>query len=216
MTFTLSERIMNRNDQTLQSFVSRLASKAPVPGGGGAAALMGALAAALCEMAGNLTVGKPKYARHEADQRRMIAACESLRERFLRLIEADAEAFAPLSEAYSMPKDAPDYQQTMTRVTLCAARPPRQMLACCCETVALLEEMLEKCSRLMISDVGCGAAAAEAAMKAAYLNVLINTRSLPENAEANALEAECAAMLQTWLPRARAVSDAVAERLGRN
>lgn len=200
---------------SVRGFAFLLSSKAAVPGGGGAAALMGALGAALCEMAGNLTIGKKKYAAYEEDQKRMIAECERLRERFLQLIEADAEAFEPLSKAYSMPKDAPDYAETMTRVTLNACQAPYQMLECCCETISLLEEMLEKCSRLMISDVGCGAVAAEAAMKAAYLNVIINTRTLLENEEAHLLENNSEVMLQTWLPRANHITDSVTETLRR-
>lgn len=200
---------------SVAGFSFLLSSKAAVPGGGGAAALMGALSAALCEMAGNLTIGKKKYAVYEEDQKRMIAECERLRERFLQLIEADAEAFEPLSKAYSMPKDAPDYAETMIRVTLNACQAPYQMLEYCCETISLLEEMLEKCSRLMISDVGCGAVAAEAAMKAAYLNVIINTRTLPENEEAILLESNSEAMLHTWLPRANRITSSVTETLRR-
>ncbi|MBR4394341.1 MAG: cyclodeaminase/cyclohydrolase family protein [Oscillospiraceae bacterium] len=192
-----------------------LASDAPVPGGGSAAALIGALSAALCEMAGNLTVGKKKYAAYEDDQKRMIAAAEALRQRFLFLIEADAEAFEPLSKAYAMPKNDPNYAETMAAVTLKACQAPYQMLECCCEIIALLEEMLEKCSRLMISDVGCGTVAAEAAMKAAYLNVIINTRTLPENEEAILLEHNSEAMLNIWLPRAKAITDSVTESLRR-
>lgn len=202
-------------DQSLSRFTAELAGRAPVPGGGGAAALMGALAVSLCAMAGNLTVGKKKYAAYEADQKRMIDRAEALRARFLALIEADAEAFEPLSRAYSLPKDAPDYAETMTAATLRAARAPFDMLACCAEAIGLLEEMLPKCSRLMVSDVGCGALAAEAAMRSAWLNVIINTRSLPENPEAASLEREGAALLETWLPRALAVSEEVTAMLRR-
>ena len=205
----------NLTNNSVLGFSFLLSSKAPVPGGGSAAALIGALSAALCEMAGNLTIGKKKYAAYEDDQKRMIAACEILRERFLQLIEADAAAFEPLSKAYALPKDDPNYAETMTAVTLKACQAPYQMLECCCETIQLLEEMLEKCSRLMISDVGCGAVAAEAAMKAAYLNVIINTQMLPENEEAILLERNSEAMLNIWLPRAKTITDSVTESLRR-
>ena len=85
----MDTRLIN---DSVQDFTTQLASRAPIPGGGGAAALCGALAAALCAMAGNLTVGKKKYAAFEADQQRMIARSEELRERFLALIEAAAAA----------------------------------------------------------------------------------------------------------------------------
>ena len=203
-------------DESVRGFAARLASRAPVPGGGGAAALCGALAAALCAMAGNLTVGKKQYAAHEADLNRMLGDAETLRERFLDLIEADAAAFAPLSKAYSMPKDAPDYAETMTRVTLDACSAPYEMLKCCSALVPLLEEMLETCSRLMISDVGCGAILARAAMESAYLNVCINTRTLPDHAQAQQLEQHSAEMLKAALPRLDALVDAVTQALRRN
>ena len=202
-------------DCSVREFAARLSSAAPVPGGGGAAALIGALAAALCEMAGNLTVDKGKYAAVEADQKRLIAGAQALRERFLALVEEDAAAFEPLSRAYAMPKDAPDRASALTELTLAACRAPFQMLEGCCELIILLEEMLEKCSRLMLSDVGCGALAARAAMEAAWMNVLVNTRTLPENDEAAELERCGEAMLNAYLPRACAIVERVTETLGR-
>ena len=198
----MDTRLIN---DSVQDFTTQLASRAPIPGGGGAAALCGALAAALCAMAGNLTVGKKKY-----------AAFEELRERFLALIEADAAAFEPLSKAYSMPKDAPGYAETMTRVTLDACRTPYEMLECCGDVITLLEEMLEKCSRLMISDVGCGAIMAAAAAQAAYLNVIINTGMLPDDEQAQRIAADSEEMLKHALPRAKKIADLVTDTLRRN
>ena len=88
-------------------FSEQLASKAPVPGGGGTAALIGALAAGLGCMAANLTVGKKKYLPYEEDHIRIIARCSGLRQRFLELVDEDAAAFEPLSAAYSMDKNDP-------------------------------------------------------------------------------------------------------------
>ena len=209
----MDTRLIN---DSVQDFTTQLASRAPIPGGGGAAALCGALAAALCAMAGNLTVGKKKYAAFEADQQRMIARSEELHERFLALIEAVAAAFEPLSKAYSLPKDAPGYAETMTRVTLDACRAPYEMLECCGDVITLLEEMLEKCSRLMISDVGCGAIMATAAAQAAYLNVIINTGMLPDDEQAQRIAADSEEMLKHALPRAKKIADLVTDTLRRN
>ena len=203
--------------QSCEEFTGQLASKAPVPGGGGAAALMGALSAALCEMAGNLTAGKKKYAAREEDLRRMLADAEALRLRFLALIDADAAAFELLARAYAMPKDSPDYAAVMARVTLDACRAPLEMMQCCCRGIELLEEMRGSCSVLMISDVGCGAAAARAALEAAFLNVLINTRSLPGNREALLLEQRAEQLLNQYGPRAQNITASVVEALrGKN
>lgn len=198
-----------------EDFAARLASKAAVPGGGGAAALMGALGASLGEMAGNLTAGKKKYAAYEEDIQRMIGQAEALRRRFLALIDEDAEAFEPLSRAYALPKDDPRYDEVMTEVTLGACKAPCEMMERCCEAVQLLEEMGKKCSVLMISDVGCAAAAIRAALEAAYLNVLVNTRSLPGNDRALLLEQQAGELLAEYAPRAQAVLDSVTEKLRR-
>ena len=81
-------------------FVEVLASKAPVPGGGGASALVGAIGTALGNMVGSLTVGKKKYAEVEAEMYELKAKCDKLQAELLQLIERDAEVFEPLSKAY--------------------------------------------------------------------------------------------------------------------
>ena len=194
-------------------FSEQLASKAPVPGGGGAAALMGALAAGLGCMATNLTIGKKKYLPYEEDHRRIIAQCGRLRQRFLELIDEDAAAFEPLSAAYSMDRGDPDYAQIFRTVTLEACCAPFAMMQCCAELTVLLEELLNKCSVLMRSDVGCAAAAVQAALEAASMNVFVNTRMLPEDGEAGALEEQASDLLREYLPRSREISDAVMRSL---
>ena len=194
-------------------FTEKLASKAPVPGGGGAAAMMAAIGTSLCSMAGNLTVGKKKYAQYDEDNSRIIAKAEELRLRFLELIEDDAAVFEPLSRAYSIPKTDPSYADTMRSATLNACMAPYNMMKCCCQAVELLEEILTKCSVLMISDVGCGAIAVKAAMEAAAMNVYVNTRSLNEEESVIELEADVERMLMTYTARAQTVADIVMERL---
>lgn len=199
---------------TCAAFTEALASKAPVPGGGGAAALLGALSAALCEMAGNLTVGKKKYAAVEADVRRLIERAERLRLRFLELIDEDAAAFAPLAAAYAIPKTDPSYAATLRGATLRACAAPLEMMRCASEAVELLAEMREKGSRLLLSDVGCGAAIAGAALESAAFNVFVNTRLLPEDPDARRFADEAAALLLSSRLKARAISNAVLEELG--
>ena len=190
-------------------FSEQLASKAPVPGGGGTAALIGALAAGLGCMAANLTVGKKKYLPYEEDHIRIIARCSGLRQRFLELVDEDAAAFEPLSAAYSMDKNDPASAKVLRAATLAACRAPLAMMQCCAELTVLLEELLDKCSVLMLSDVGCAALAAHAALEAASMNVFVNTRTLPGDEEAENLEEQASGLLHEYLPRSRAVSDAV-------
>ena len=195
-------------------FTEALASKAPVPGGGGAAAMLGALSAALCEMAGNLTVGKKKYADVEGDVRLLVDRAECLRLRFLALIGEDAAAFAPLAAAYAIPRSDPDCETTLRGATLRACEAPLEMMRCACEAVELLAEMREKGSRLLLSDVGCGAAIAGAALESAALNVFVNTRLLPGDPEACRYADMAESMLTESLGKARAISNAVLEELG--
>ncbi len=192
-----------------KAFSEALASKASVPGGGGAAALIGSLAAALGTMATNLTIGKKKYLSWEEDHKRIIAETDELRQRFLSLIEEDAEAFEPLVRAYSMDKNAPDYVEVMTTATLRAAETPLRMMQASGELIVLLEELREKCSLPLLSDVGCAAVAAKAALECASMNVFVNTRLLPGNESAEEMTERAAAMLREYAPRAEAVADSV-------
>jgi formiminotetrahydrofolate cyclodeaminase len=194
-------------------FSEQLASKAPVPGGGGAAALTGALAAGLGCMAANLTVGKKKYLPYEEDHIRIIARSNELRQQFLELVDEDAAAFEPLSAAYSMDKNNPESAKILRTATLAASGAPLKMMQCCAELVTLLEELLGKCSVLMLSDVGCAALAVHAALEAASMNVFVNTRTLPGDTEAESLEAQASGLLREFLPRSQAVSDAVMRHL---
>lgn len=204
---------MSLNDKSLTEFAELLASRAPAPGGGGAAALTGALGIALCSMAGNLTLGRKKYSDVEADVLRMLEKGESLRERLLALIDKDAEMFAPLAEAYSVPKDNPDRDAILESATMGACTAPMEILRLCCECVELLEEMLEKGSKMLVSDVGCGALCCRTAIDSAALNVFINTKSLKNREEAEKLENEVDRLTAEYSTRAAAIADEVRNRL---
>ena len=119
---------MHTAEQTCQGFLDALASKAPVPGGGGASALVGALGTALCTMVGNYTVGKKKYADVEEDVKALMARAEDIRARLLALVDADAAAFEPLSRAYAIPKDAPGREAVMEECLRNAAAAPMEIL----------------------------------------------------------------------------------------
>ena len=196
-------------DRSCASFAEVLAAKESVPGGGGAAAYVGALAAALCSMVGNFTTGKPRFAEVQGDIDRMLADAESCRLRLLALVEEDAAAFYPLSQAYGIPKDDPGRDETLEAATKAACVAPVTMMHQICHAIELLEEMGEKGSKMLLSDVGCGALFARAALEAASLNVFVNTRTLTDRAYAEATEAECDAMLAEYGPRAEACAASV-------
>lgn len=192
-------------------FADALASKASVPGGGGAAAMAGALGVALCSMVGNFTVGKKKYAEGEEDVKAIMAKAETLRVRLLELVQADALAFAPLSKAYAIPKDAPGRDQMLEEATLNACKAPIEMVRCCAQSIDLLEEMLAKGSKMLISDVGCGALLSKAAMESAALNVFVNTKTLIDKALAQKIDREIDTLLNDYIPKADVIAKAVTD-----
>ena len=198
-----------------KEWLEQLAGNAPTPGGGGASALVGAVAAALGSMVANLTVGKKKYEAYEADLRRLLAETDSVREKLYGLIRADAEAFAPLATAYGIPKDDPSRAETLERALRIAADPPLEMLRALSGLPALLEELYEKGSRLALSDVGCAATFGASALSGALLNLLVNTRLMRERAYAAALESEALSLERESRERLLALYARVEEGLRR-
>ena len=177
---------MGFSTSTCTEFVEVLASKAPVPGGGGASALVGAVGTALGNMVGSLTVGKKKYADVEDEMYELKAKCDQLQKDFLRLIERDAEVFEPLSKAYGMPKETEEEKAEKARVMEIvlkdACSVPMEIMEKCCEAIELIVEFGAKGSKLAISDAGVGAAFCKAALQGASLNVYINTKSMADSA----------------------------------
>lgn len=198
---------------SLDAFSLELAAKTSVPGGGGAAAYVGALGVALGSMVGYYTTGKKRYAAYEDDVRRMIADAEAIRARLVALVDADAEAFYPLSQAYAIPKEDSTRADLLEAATKDALRAPLEMMREVCRAIELLEEMNVKGSRMLLSDVGCGALLCRAALEAASLNVYVNTKSLRDRAYAEAVDAECDEMLATYAPRAEAVEAQVMDHI---
>lgn len=205
---------MSYAEKTLESFTSVLASSAPAPGGGGACALCGALAAALGEMVGALTVGKAKYASNEPALLALGERAGNARRELLALIDGDEAAFAPLAAAYALPKDAPDREATLERCLVTAASAPLRIAALCCEVVELCEGYAALGSRLVLSDAATGAALARGALCGAIVNVKVNTALMHDRAAADELNARAEAMEKEYTVRADAVCAAVAAALG--
>ncbi len=198
---------------TCASFVEVLASKQPVPGGGGAAALAGALSSALCSMVGNYTTGKKRYAEVEQDICRLIAAAGDLSAEFLSLVEKDAEAYALVGAAYGLPREDPARPQAIQEALLAAAQPPLEMVRAAARTLPLLQEMEEKGSVMLVSDVGCAAELCRAAAAAARMNVLVNTASMTDKDQAAQMEAEVDGLLAEVEPACVALSAKVVSRI---
>ena len=211
---------MEMTEKSCGQFLAELAGKAPTPGGGGAAALVGAAGVALGNMVGNLTTGKKKYAAVEADIQGLNAKADVLRLELEALVQADAEAFAPLAAAYSLPKDTPEqvtHKAAVLETALDAAcAVPLQIMEKCAEGIVLVEEYTAKGSVMAVSDAGCAAALCKAALQAASLNVFINTKLMANRAHAAVLDAKADKLLDEFVPKADAVFASVTDKLRNN
>ena len=193
-------------DLSCTEFVEKLSSKAPVPGGGGASALVGALGAALCNMVGNLTVGKKKYKDVEEEILGLMEKVTLLQQELLDCVEEDAKSFAPLAAAYSLPHATPEEQAHKTEVLeeclrgACSA--PMQIMHKICSVISMIRVFQTKGSVLAVSDAGVAAAHCSAALRSASLNVYINTNSMKDREYAEKLNKECNEMLDTYCPMA--------------
>lgn len=208
---------MELTNLSCESFLETLSSKAPAPGGGGAAALVGAAGVALGNMVGSLTVGKKKYAAVEPDILALNERAAALRRRLEALVQADADAFTPLAAAYGLPKDTPEQQAHKAAVLetaldgACAV--PLEIMAACAEGIALAEEYAEKGSVLAVSDAGCAALFCKAALQAAGLNVSINTRLMADKAHAAALNEQADQLLAEFVPKADRLYEKLSNQL---
>ena len=194
-------------------FVSVLASKAPVPGGGGASGLVGAVGMALGSMVGSLTVGKKKFADVEAD---LVAAMEkaaALQKELLHLIDQDAVVFEPLAKAYGIPKEDPSRTKVMEDALKLACSVPMDIMRACAKAIELQDEFAKKGSALALSDAGVGVAFCKAALQGASLNVFINTKSMTDKTYAAGIEAEADNLLKKYNAMADDVYNSVVSRL---
>ena len=165
-------------EKPIKSFLDELASSAPAPGGGSVAALSGALGAALISMVGNLTIGKEKYASVQEEISELLEKSERLRKELTELLEADVRAYTELSQTMKMPRDTEEQKKTrekaMDKALKAATNVPMQIAEACVAVMELCRPAAEKGNINAVSDVGVGMLMAEAGLRSAALNVLIN------------------------------------------
>ena len=204
---------MNISEKTCVEFVDVLASKAPVPGGGGAAALVGAIGMALGSMVCNLTIGKKKYAEYEESVKEILVQASELEKDLLAMLDKDAEGFFPLSQAYGLPANTDEEKAAkeveLERCLKLACEVPFKIVELCNESIKLHEELVDKGSRLAISDVGCGVQALRGAILSAQLNVIINVGLMKDKEYAKALDEKCEALVKEGVEICDAVYDKV-------
>lgn len=195
----------------VDDFTKVLASDAPAPGGGSAAALAGAVGAALTAMVCTLTAGRKKYAEHEEFVLGVQAEAESLRKQFMDVMDRDTEAFLVISRAYGMPK-ATDEEKAERSNAIQAGlveciKTPMEMMELSLRTVQLTDSLLGRFNTSSASDLGVGALSLRTAVQGAWLNVLINIGSLKDRELAESYRSKGEKLVQQVL----ALSDHVYE-----
>lgn len=171
-------------DKSIKTYLDELASKAPTPGGGSAAALLGAQSAALTSMVCNLTIGKPKYAAVEADMQALLHKSEFLRATLTGMIKVDVDIFNQLMAAYGLAKATEQEKtarsQQIQTVLREATLIPLDCAKACAEAIELSQEAADKGNINVISDAGVAVMSAYAGLKSAALNVYINAAGLKD------------------------------------
>ncbi|MCL2201289.1 MAG: cyclodeaminase/cyclohydrolase family protein [Oscillospiraceae bacterium] len=200
-------------NKTCTEYTQLLASKAAVPGGGSASALVGALGMALGTMVGSLTVGKKKYAEVEEEIKEIMVKAEDIQKELLHLVDLDAVNFEPLANAYSIPKDDPNRDAVMEEALRTACAVPMDIMRISAKAIELQRTFADKGSVVAISDAGVGVVACKAALQGASLNVFINAKAMKDSNYASSLEAEADAILNKYCPMADEIFDSVAKRL---
>lgn len=197
---------MKMIDKSGSEYIKELASSAPVPGGGGTSALVGAIGTALGCMVGNLTTGKKKYAEVEEKIQELLSESQGILDKLSMLVDEDAKVFAPLAKAYGMPKDTEEERSEKERVLEeClknAAKVPFDIMCVCCEAIDIMKEFAVKGSRLAVSDAGVGASMLGSALRGASLNVYINTKAMKDREYAGKLNEKTEKMLTEYVPKA--------------
>lgn len=210
---------MKISQKTCVEFVEVLASKAAVPGGGGAAALVGSIGMALGSMVCNLTIGKKKYAEYEESVKEILAKAGKIEEKLLNMIDEDAENFLPLSKAYGLPTSTEEEKKikegTMENALKVACEVPINIVRVCYDAIKLHEDLVDKGSKLAISDVGVGVQCLRAAILSGQLNVVININSIKDQEYVNKVKTEVDSLVEEGVKICDEVYAKVEKALGK-
>ncbi|MCQ2486505.1 MAG: cyclodeaminase/cyclohydrolase family protein [Clostridia bacterium] len=202
---------MSTPEWSIEKFVNETYSKAPVPGGGSIAAIVGSLGAALAGMVSNLTTGKKKYAEYEEDIQRILAEAKLLQDDLLSQIDKDAANFIPLSKCYGLPSSTDEEkaikEEKMQAALKVAITAPIDIFRIAYKAITLHEELAEKGSKIAVSDVGCGVLCLKASMQMAWLNIVINLKSIHDEEYVENVRAE----LEPMLAEGERLADAIYE-----
>jgi formiminotetrahydrofolate cyclodeaminase len=204
-------------DQEIGSWLDELASAAPAPGGGAAAAMVAAVGAGLVEMVCNLTIGKPRYAEHEEVMRAALVSATELRLSAGQLAAEDAVAFNAVSQAYRLPRESDDEKaaraEAIQGALVEAADVPLRVAAVAAEVIGLADRILAGANVNVISDVAVAASAGRAALESAAINVEINLSAMSDSTLRAALRGDLDRLVPASAVADRVVA-AVRNRIG--
>lgn len=190
---------------TCEEFIEHTFSKEPTPGGGSVASFTGALGIALGGMVCNLTAGKKKYAMYEDDIQRITKRADALKERFIDMMNEDAENFLPLSKAYSLPTateaEKRYKEEELERCLKIATKTPINIVENAYECIALFEELSIKGSILAVSDVGCGIALVRSVLAMGWLNVMTNLNMIKDEEYVGKVKAKIAPLVESGVKK---------------
>jgi len=186
-------------DKSCKEFLEDLSSAAPVPGGGGVSAIVGAMGVALGSMVANLTYGKKKYADVQENIVIILNRAENLRDELTVLVEKDAEVFEPLSKAYGLPKETDEEkkykEETLEKALKAACGVPLEIMQKAIEVMDIHDELVVIGTRIAVSDIGVGVLFCKSALMGASLNVFINTKLMKDRAFAEEMNQKTEDML---------------------
>ena len=204
-------------EKKICEYLEGLSSKAPVPGGGGASALAGALGNALGQMVVNLTVGKKKYAEVEEEMQEYLERLKTMQQEFLHLSDRDAEVFAPLAECYRLPSATPEEKEhketVMEEKLLDASMVPVEIMEKALELLEILDVLADKGSRMAVSDVGVAVQFTRTALLGAVMNVYINTKSMKNREKAEEINQGAKRMIKIGTSQADEIYEKVLAQL---
>jgi len=208
---------MNTAGYNIEEYIKELASKAPVPGGGGASAVAGALSAALSSMVCNLTIGKKSFAALEEDIKNILSDMNKHMERFIKLSDKDAEVFYPLSQAYSFkPQNEEEkslHEANMEKLLFDAAIVPLDIMKEANSMLNSIDFLAKKGSKLAISDAGVAVGLLRSAVCGAMMNVVINVKYMKDRDIAQRLLDEASEILEDTMNKSDIIYREVLEVL---
>ena len=204
---------MELSELTVSSFANLLGSDAPAPGGGSTAALEGALGAALSAMVSALTLGRKKYVDYQELAESANASASALKEEFLVAMDHDTAVFNKFGDAMAMPKNTDEEKairsQKMQEALVECTESPYHMMELCVKALELCETLVGKTNANAMSDLGVSALSLGAAIRGAWLNVLINVGGIKDEAMANHYRADGKALLEKGM----ALSEAIYQKI---